>query len=218
VSDGRREPLRTERGLERLVFFTDAVAAIAITLLVLPLVDIVPKPGEPAADLGVLLVTHTGQLFAFALSFVVIGRLWYAHHQVFEWVEGYNRAIVDLDLLWCLTIVLLPFPTAALGSVPTTGLTVLLYSGTLTVSSLALALIVVVLTRHPELVREGAPLPRERLLRAAVPAGLFLAATVLGTAFPDRVNFWPLLLLLLQGPVLALLRRTGRRGGGRPQP
>lgn len=211
MSSGRPAPLRTERGLERLVFFTDAVAAIAITLLVLPLVDMVPKPGQGAGDLGALLVGHTGQLFAFGLSFVVIGRLWYAHHQIFEWVEGYNRAVVDLDLLWCLTVVLLPFPTAALGSVPTTSVSVLLYSGTLTVSSLALTLIVVVLTRHPELVREDAPPSRERLLRAAVPTGLFLLATVLGTAYPDRVNFWPLLLLLLQAPVLAVIRRIGRR-------
>jgi uncharacterized membrane protein len=206
VSDGRRAPLRTERGLERLVFFTDAVAAIAITLLVLPLVDIVPKPGEPAADLGVLLVTHTGQLFAFALSFVVIGRLWYAHHQVFEWVEGYNRAIVDLDLLWCLTIVLLPFLTAVLGSLPTTSLTVLLYCGTLTLSSLLLTSIVAVLVRHPELVRDGSVRPHERLLRSAVPTGLFLVATLLGAVLPERVGFYALLLLLLSRPVFAVLR------------
>lgn len=197
----------TERGLERLVFFTDAVAAIAITLLVLPLVEIVPAPGQEVPDLGALLAEHAGQFFAFALSFVVIGRLWYAHHQVFEWVEGYNLAVVDLDLLWCFTIVLLPFQTAIVGSLPTTSLTVLLYTGTLTVSSLALTALVVVLARNPDLVRTGAAPPRERVLRAAVPTALFLAAAIIGTALPDQVNFFALFLLLLTRPVLVLLRR-----------
>jgi uncharacterized membrane protein len=200
---------RTERGLERLVFFTDAVVAIAITLLVLPLVDMVPKPGEDdGADLGTLLGEHWGQLFAFALSFLVIGRLWYAHHQVFEWVEAYSPRLVQLDLLWCLTIALLPFPTAVLGSVPTTWLTVLLYDGTLTMSAALLTLIVVVLVRTPGLSRPGAPSPRDRILRAAVPTGLFATATVLGTALPEHLNFWPLLLLLLGGPVVRLLKRV----------
>ena len=159
---------------------------------------------------------HVGQLFAFALSFVVIGRLWYAHHQIFEWVEGYNRAVVDLDLLWCFTIVLLPFPTAVVGSMPTTALTVLLYTGTLTLSSLVLTLIVAVLARHPELVRHGAASPRERVLRAVVPTALFAVAAAVGTALPDQVNFFALFLLLLTRPVLVLARRLpvgGERAG-----
>jgi uncharacterized membrane protein len=203
----RPAPVRTERGLERLVFFTDAVAAIAITLLVLPLVEIVPGPDAPAQDLGALLADHLGQFFAFGLSFVVIGRLWYWHHQIFEWVAGYNLTLVDLDLLWCLTIVLLPFLTAVVGSLPTTSLTVLLYSGTLTLSSLLLALMVAVLVRRPELVRDGGVRPRERLLRATVPTCLFLVATVLGAALPERVGFFALFLLLLSRPLFAVLRR-----------
>jgi uncharacterized membrane protein len=202
-----QQPVRTERGLERLVFFTDAVVAIAITLLVLPLVEIVPSADAPATDLGALLLHHVPQLFAFALSFAVIGRLWYAHHQVFEWVEAYTTGVVVLDLLWCLTIVLLPFLTAVVGALPPSWLSVLLYGGTLTVSSLLLTLTVVVLARSPHLVRHGAAPTRERVLRAAVTTGLFLAATVLGTALPDRVNYLGLLLLLLTRPAEALLGR-----------
>jgi uncharacterized membrane protein len=206
VRQERLAPVRSGHGLERLIFFTDAVVAIAITLLVLPLVELVPGPGAPVPDLGALLVDHLGQFFAFGLSFLVIARLWYWHHQIFEWVAGYNVALVDLDLLWCLTIVLLPFLTAVLGSLPTTSLTVLLYCGTLTLSSLLLTLIVAVLVRHPELVREGTVRPRERLLRSAVPTALFLAATLLGAALPTQVSFNALFLLLLSRPVFAVLR------------
>jgi uncharacterized membrane protein len=198
--------VHSARGLERLLYFTDAVVAIAITLLVLPLVELVPGPGARGPDLGALLAGHLGQFFAFGLSFLVIARLWYWHHQIFEWVGGYNVALVDLDLLWCLTIVLLPFLTAVLGSLPTTSLTVLLYCGTLTLSSLLLTSIVAVLVRHPELVRDGSVRPHERLLRSAVPTGLFLVATLLGAVLPERVGFYALLLLLLSRPVFAVLR------------
>ena len=51
-------PLRTERGLDRLVTFLDAVVAIAITLLVLPLVEVLGEaPGEPLDDLSAWAVT-----------------------------------------------------------------------------------------------------------------------------------------------------------------
>jgi uncharacterized membrane protein len=207
MSAAPQHQVPTERGLERLVFFTDAVVAIAITLLVLPLVDTVPEPGADAPDLGVLLGEHLGQIFAFALSFVVIGRLWYAHHQVFESVRSYTPMLVQLDLLWCCTIVFLPFPTAAVGALPVSSLTVLLYGGTLTLSSLVLTLIVVVLVRSPRLVRPGGVSARERVLRAAVRTALFLVATALGAALPEQVNFFGLFLLLLTRPVLVLVRR-----------
>ena len=66
--------MATQRGLERLIFFTDAVTAIAITLLILPLVSIVPA--HPAGNESVwpLLVDHASQLGSFVLSFLVIAR------------------------------------------------------------------------------------------------------------------------------------------------
>ena len=60
------KPADAGPGLERLVFFSDAVFAIAITLLVLEL----PRPGT--TPLERLLDEHGRELLAYVLSFWVI--------------------------------------------------------------------------------------------------------------------------------------------------
>lgn len=48
-SPERHRPARTERGLDRVVNFSDATVAIAITILVLPLVELAPRSPATAA-------------------------------------------------------------------------------------------------------------------------------------------------------------------------
>ena len=73
---------RTERGLDRLVNFSDATVAIAITVLLLPLVDIALEIEKES--LGELLWSNIGTIIAFAITFAVIARLWSVHHRIFE--------------------------------------------------------------------------------------------------------------------------------------
>ena len=65
--------VHTERGFDRLVNFSDAVVAIAITLLILPLVDTAATVGTESA--GKLVVQNGYKLFVFVLSFAVIGQI-----------------------------------------------------------------------------------------------------------------------------------------------
>jgi uncharacterized membrane protein len=144
--------VHTERGLDRLVNFSDAVVAIAITLLVLPLVDL---PGELATTpFRTVMSEHSWSLIGFGVSFLVIARLWRVHHQIFERVRDYNRALVWLNFTWLFTIVLLPFPTALLGSNDLPDATRPIdtfYLATLTVSSAALAGMTLLIDRVAEL-------------------------------------------------------------------
>ncbi|MGI3786608.1 MAG: TMEM175 family protein, partial [Janthinobacterium lividum] len=87
---------------ERLVFFTDAVVAIALTLLILPLVDLVPQASRSGLRLGDLLRDNLPELGSFLLSFVVISRFWWAHHQLFGHVSALSPALVRWNLLWLL--------------------------------------------------------------------------------------------------------------------
>src|SRR3954449_8845808 len=223
--------MRTERGLDRFVTFLDAVVAIAITLLILPLTEIL-QGVEPGRSLGSVLSGEGGQFFAFFLSFAVIARFWLAHHRVVEGVGAYDLPFLLLNLLWILTIVLLPFATQVVGSFPPEPLAVLLYIGTITVSSAALTAITFLVWRRPALRRNadepaGPPRPRacrvgrRRALRrtadepavtpwaALATTGILVAALLIGT-LSRRVNYGAMLLLLLTGPIESWLRRRER--------
>src|SRR3954462_3272752 len=102
--------MRTERGLDRFVTFIDAVVAIASTLLVLPLVDVLGG-AQAGRDLASVFSDEAGRFVTFFLSFALIARLWLAHHPIVEGVGAYDDAFLLATLAWSLTIVLVPFAT-----------------------------------------------------------------------------------------------------------
>src|SRR5919202_3679717 len=99
--------------VERTITLTDAVVAIAMTLLVLPLVDLAPEIDE--TGLADLLRAHGSELLGFMLSFLVIYLLWAAHERAFAVLEVARPALQTLNMLWLLGIAFLPFPTALVG-------------------------------------------------------------------------------------------------------
>jgi len=96
---------------ERLTFFSDAVIAIAITLLALEL----PVPdGNTATEVLHSLREHRADYVAFFISFAVIGAHWTSHHAVFRWVRRLGGHVRRLNLLWLMIMVLMPFVTKVL--------------------------------------------------------------------------------------------------------
>jgi len=93
---------------ERLVFFSDAVVAIAITLLALEL----PLPEGPnSAELLRSLGHHQSEYISFLISFIVIGGHWRAHHRLFHYVTRLGGGVVRLTFGWLLMQVIMPFAT-----------------------------------------------------------------------------------------------------------
>ena len=201
--------MRSERGLDRLVTFLDAVVAIAITLLVLPLIEVLAEGG--GEDLGALLADEVGQFGAFALSFVVIARLWLAHHRIVESVGAYDDLFLVVNLCWAFTIVLLPFATEVIAEFGTDRLSVGLYIGTILASSAATTVLVTLLRRRAPLRRHGVPAADVDVVPSVVFTALLGLALVVGTVFRS-VNFFALFLLFLSGPAERLVRRAGLRG------
>lgn len=203
-----------ERGAERLVTFSDAVVAIAMTLLVLPLAEV------PRDEHGNTLHSFTGQLdldvsplIGFAVSFFVIARFWWAHHQTFAAVRRWSWPLVQLDVLWLFTIVLLPAVTAVSFEYDprSNPLAVGIYIVTMLASSILLtAMSVVVHLDRAVAPDAGGSASRNRVIGGAAASVAFAIALVLGTMLP-AVNFWALWLIAITGPFEYLLRRAFQR-------
>jgi len=201
-------PTPSERGFDRLVNFGDAVVAIAITLLVLPLVEL--PTAEPELGLGDIVTDHWFELLAFLLSFVVIGRLWRVHHELFERIDTYDETIVQFHMLWLLTIVLLPFPTQMLGAGTNGRAESAFYIGTLTATSACLTMMRRHIDRTPAL-RERPPDPSPgRRDDTWATTTMFAVAFVLAATIPG-VGAWALLLLAAERPILTTVARLRGR-------
>ncbi|MBP2412875.1 putative membrane protein [Arthrobacter stackebrandtii] len=110
----RARRLQSGTATDRTMFFSDAVFAIAMTLLVLDLKLPAVPPDTTAEELATLLAGQLGPLAAFILSFVLIGRLWMNHHRRFTAVERYDSGLQGLNLVCLFFVVFLPVPTSLL--------------------------------------------------------------------------------------------------------
>ena len=86
----RRELLMAP--VERLVFFSDAAVAIALTLLILPLMDGVYAAARANQSAWTYLSENANALFSFTLSFVIIARFWRSHHRLFAKPRACSRS------------------------------------------------------------------------------------------------------------------------------
>jgi uncharacterized membrane protein len=100
------------QGLERLVFFSDAVIAIALTLLAIDL----PVPhGDTEQQVWQSFVNElNGAYLTFALSFVVIAAFWTSHSRFYELMARLGRGMIWRNFVFLFLIVIMPFATSVL--------------------------------------------------------------------------------------------------------
>ncbi|MGI9004616.1 MAG: TMEM175 family protein [Streptosporangiaceae bacterium] len=97
---------------DRVVFFSDAVFAIAITLLAVELRH--PLSGVRTGTRSLFDGGVGNSLLGFAISFAVIGLFWLGHHGLFRYIVALDRPLIGLNLVFLGTIAFLPYPTLVL--------------------------------------------------------------------------------------------------------
>jgi uncharacterized membrane protein len=102
------------QALERLVFFSDAVFAIAITILVLDIRLPIIETSTSEYDLFLLLISLWPKYLAFFVSFWVIGFTWISHHRKILCIQRVDDQLLILNLLTLMMIAFMPFPTAVM--------------------------------------------------------------------------------------------------------
>jgi uncharacterized membrane protein len=205
--------INTGRSFDRLVNFTDAIVAVAITVLVLSIVDI--RPGEAQESVWQLINEYAGELITFGFTFVVVATMWRVHNRIFNGMRGYDSRIFWLNLVWLIGIVFLPWPSALYGegngiaSTPGDGSgdiagAGMLYWLTLALISFSGGLIGLHLRSHPELLEPDAvDSPQHSPLRGFVFSAAFIVIGVI-TLVPSVISSWAPFLLI---PVGIIVRR-----------
>jgi uncharacterized membrane protein len=142
-----------DQQVERLTFFSDAVFAIAMTLLV---IDIkVPEPAVNTDEAWVQALANLIPHFVgFVLTFYVVGALWAAHHRTFGRLGHYDPSIVWPNLTLLMVVAFIPFPTALMSTHFTDRVPQMFYAFTLVVAGLCQYRLVKRALRAPYLYRD----------------------------------------------------------------
>lgn len=126
-------------GLQRLVFFSDAIFAFAVTLLAINItITEIPKDSINQL-LGKEIINLAPKFFIYALSFLIIGSFWMAHHKMFKYIKKYNDAFIFLNIVALMFIAAVPIPTKIMGDYILYRQSLILYASYMAITSFLLA-------------------------------------------------------------------------------
>lgn len=196
---------------ERTGAFVDAVVAIAMTLLILPLMEASTELAHGDLTAAQWLGEHAQQVISFLMSFVLIARFWMGEHQMSRRVERVDGTLMWLTMAWLLSIVWLPVATALAGQASAEEPVAKgVYIGGMAMVALIGALQRTWLLRHPELGAGYEIEARHGLAAYAAMAVLFTVALIVGVAWPQS-SYYPMLAMVFVGPLQSMISRLQER-------
>ena len=203
------DPLSRAGHLEydRVLFFSDAIFAIAITLLVLD----IRVPGfmrNPTKEI----VLARNNILSFAISFVVIGVFWMGHHSISRYISAFDRRLIALNLLFLGLLAFLPFPTGLLfehTSGPSPWAPTVFYAGCIAAAGLAeLAIWMYASSNHLLTDRTPPVLRRSVTLRLLVAPIVFLLSIPIAFYSTNLATYFWLLIAVANWLLNRLAART----------
>lgn len=194
---------------DRVVFFSDAIFAIAITLLAVELR--LPLAALSTGKAGLFAGGVGNSLLGFAISFAVIALFWLGHHGVFRYIVALDRPLIALNLLFLGAVAFLPYPTRVLATFGDRPSVVNFYAVCAAAAGLAELAIWVYATAHPELVDPAAQSVRTFFtLRIARVPLVFVLSIPVAVVAPRLAQYLWILILVL-GLVINRLTPRPRR-------
>lgn len=190
-SDSQTPRQRRRGDPERVKAFTDGVFAIIITILVLE-IGVPSNLGEQGLRRALEEIGPT--LWAWVISFLIVGMYWVSHRDLFAEIRSVNRDIVWLNLLFLLPTSLIPFAAALLGEYHDDPIALRVYGGVLILASLTRMAMYWYVARRPSLLWDP-PTSRGRRLGISLAAAPILVY-VLAMAVADLAPTVSLVLYL----------------------
>ncbi len=214
VTEARAPSATTDTpGLDRIKFFSDAVFAIAITLLSL---NLALPPGTVAGNLAHKLNTIWPAYGAFAFTFLLIGLRWLTHLIQFRYIRRYDYTLLGLNLVLLFVVAFLPFASRVLADHPNSRAACVLYAGSMAVADLISTLLWWHACWSGRLIDDSELDAYERrnlLLRWAALPILFGIAILLALFVP---NLWAARAVALATPVFQIAIAIRARLAGHP--
>lgn len=205
-----QEPRERTLELDRLVNFSDAVFAIAATVLVLSITfSLKLKPPDLDRKLWHEFGDVLPQVLAYALSFFIIARNWLGHHRMFKIIRRIDGRFIALNLAVLGLIALVPFPTEVYGNYPQERPALIVYCVAISAPSIASAVMFSYAAKDNRLIDPSTPpdlLTHSRLRSLSIPA-VFLTSIPLSLVSVGLAQFWWLWMFPLR---IYFTRRYGK--------
>ena len=180
----------------RIEALTDGIFAIAMTLLVLDLkIPDLPKPVSGSALLAAI-GQEKSVFVSFLFSFVYSGLLWMLHHLAMHFIRQLQWALVWLNLMFLMSISILPFSCALLGHYMGTRAAEEIYFGNLLLAA-ALLCAQWLLARRKKLILETDPSAAMAMGQRLMMFPPAIAAAMLAALWEPWAGFYAMLLVLL---------------------
>ncbi len=190
-----------EKETVRIENFSDAVFAIAITLLVLDLQAPEADTIQNGSELLTFLKNQWTTYLAFTLSFFSIFIMWVNHHKIFKQIYSRNTAIMFANGLILFLVAAVSFPTALLARFfggEAANVTVAVYTGIFVLINIAYNLLWWLAGSDKKLLRPGITDKAIRKIRNNYAYGLpsYLIAFGISFQFPVAALAINMILLL----------------------
>jgi len=183
---------------KRRIMFTDAAVAIALTLLILPLMDAAVESSE-VEDITTFewFQKNKDLLLTFFLSFMVTGMAWADHDRLFRSVSNFSKILSILNFLWLMAIAFLPAATNIMNGVVDDPLNHLVWIGTMLFAKVVTTIMMIVVHRDPDTWSGDGP-QYPQFVGSMVSLFLLLVALLVSIT---PAGYWIMLILILRVPM-----------------